>query len=98
MAVPDVDRDLFRIGDTAWDAQIAGRDDGGESPFPASRVEPRERLVDRETRHHAGSGRHVTDLLREDAATLLLDQRGRVPGEDGILEPMPRGGPTIDFT
>src|SRR5262249_19659883 len=88
-AADDLQRDLRR-------RRVARTDDGGEPHLPFAFGEPRERRVDRDARNDALVRRNVADLLREDVAAFLIEDRGGLALGDRLLELRARGVLRID--
>jgi hypothetical protein len=84
-AVGHVLRHALRVGHAALLAHVAGRDDRGKAPLPRSLVEPAQRLIHGDLRDDGLAGRDVADLLREQARSILLQQRGAAPFDERAI-------------
>ncbi len=69
-----------------------------KAPLPAAVFDPRQRLIDGELGDDLGAGRHVAQLLREQAGALLFDEPGRAPVEERLLEALARLPLLVDLT
>jgi len=87
-SIRDVHRHALRVGHVA--AEIPRRGRRWEAPLPRSLVHPREALIDGQLHFHRFAGRHVPELLREEARPLLIEEGRRLSFEQRLFESLAR--------
>src|SRR5262245_41056065 len=94
----DIERDALRIRRASRLTEVTRSRGQREAPFPRAFIEPAERLIDHDLANDARAGRHVSDLLREERRTILLEERGRVTVRDCIVVTFARSALAIDLS